>query len=53
MEYRQQNTVIRFIAIFGLMALGFVVVLAQIVNIQTREREKWMSIANKQEKVRK
>ena len=53
MEYRQQNTVIRFIVIFGLLALGFVVVLAQIVNIQTREREKWMAIANKQEKVRK
>ncbi len=43
----------RFIIIFGVMALGFVAVLGQIILIQTKERKKWMAIADKQERVRK
>ncbi|MBP5290138.1 MAG: transpeptidase family protein [Paludibacteraceae bacterium] len=53
MEKKQQNTVIRFIIIFGVMLFGFVVVVGQIIFIQTKERRKWLAIADKQEKVRK
>ena len=53
MENRQQHTVIRFIIIFGVMMLGFAAVIGQILFIQTKERKKWLAIADKQEKVRK
>ena len=53
MDRRQENTVIRFIAIFGVMLLGFGAVLVQIAIIQTKESEKWLAIADQQEKVRK
>ena len=35
------------------MMLGFAVVIGQIFIIQTKERKKWLAIADKQEKVRK
>ena len=53
MEKQQQHTVIRFIIIFGVMLLGFAAVVTEIIIIQTKERKKWMAIADKQEKVQK
>lgn len=50
MSENQQNTIVRFACVFGVIALGFVVVLVKIILIQTTEREKWLNIANKQVK---
>lgn len=53
MEQRQKHTVVRFIIIFGVMLLGFVAVVGQIVFIQTKDRKRWLAIADKQERVKK
>lgn len=53
MESRQKHTVLRFVIIFLLMALGFVMVIGQIIYIQTKDRQRWLEIANKQERVQK
>lgn len=53
MEKKQQNTVLRFIAIFIVMVVGFVAVMVQIIVIQTKERDQWLKIAKQQEAVQK
>lgn len=50
MSDKQKNMVTRFAVIFGLIAFGFLCVLAKIIVIQTFERDKWMKIAEQQEK---
>lgn len=47
----RRDTILRFAIIFGLIALGFVAVVGQIIRIQTTEREKWLQIADGQEPV--
>ena len=44
----QRNTILRFAAIFVLIAAGFVAVIAKIIVIQTKEREQWLNIASGQ-----
>ncbi len=53
MESKQQHTVIRFILIFSMMVLGFVAVIVQIIYLQTSDSERWLKIANEQERVRR
>ena len=48
MSDEQKNTILRFAIIFLLIALGFVMVIAKIVYIQTVERDRWLAIADKQ-----
>jgi len=44
----QRNTILRFAIVFLIIALGFVLVLGQIIHIQTVEREQWLLIADGQ-----
>ena len=50
MSSNQRTTILRFAAIFAVIALGFVAVLIKIILIQTTERSQWMRIANNQVK---
>lgn len=45
---RKQKTLIRFVVIFLIITIGFVAVLAQIILIQTTERQKWLDVAKYQ-----
>ena len=48
MSDNQRHTVLRFALIFVIILLGFMAVIAQIIIIQTKEREQWLAIAKKQ-----
>lgn len=50
MSEKQRHTVLRFAAVFLVIALGFVAVLAKIILIQTVERDQWLRIAESQVK---
>ncbi len=47
----RRDTILRFAVIFGLIALGFVSVIGQIIRIQTVERDRWLQVAEGQEPV--
>lgn len=45
---RKQNIIIRFVVIYALIVCGFLLVVAQIIKIQTKERSMWLDIAKNQ-----
>lgn len=48
MSDNQKITVLRFAIIFTLIALGFLGVIVQIIHLQTRDRDRWLNIAEGQ-----
>lgn len=50
MSEKQRNTTLRFAIVFGIIVIGFLVVMIKIIAIQTIEREQWMRIAESQVK---
>lgn len=49
MSENQRHTILRFAIVFAIITLLFFVVIAQIVKIQTTEREKWLSLVENRE----
>lgn len=48
MSDNQKTTILRFAVVFIVILLGFLAVLAKIFLIQTKERQQWLAIAEKQ-----
>lgn len=53
MQTNKNNTILRFAGIFTLVFAMFMIVLVQIIYIQTKERKQWLELAEKQDAVRK
>lgn len=50
MSEKQKYTIIRFAIIFGIILLGYIAVIAKVFVLQTKEREKWLKVAEKRVK---